>query len=104
MAIDNESDAAADMAGRRHVESLQRRLPDWWLMYSLHGRSLVAFYKGPCSPGGIRVEARHPEDLLQLMSDAVLTQWKAQPAAAHHDGAAACLQGGSSVPRRGARG
>ncbi|MGV9386236.1 hypothetical protein ACWDRB_61270 [Nonomuraea sp. NPDC003707] len=78
MILVNESDAAADEAGRRCVESLQHRLPDWWLMYSRYGRSLVAFYEGPCARGGISVEAEHPEELLRLMGDAIQAQWKAQ--------------------------
>ncbi|MEO3807069.1 hypothetical protein [Nonomuraea sp. B1E8] len=100
MTLANESDALADQLGRGYVESLQRRLPDWWLMYSPYGRSLVAFYRGPCAQGGIRVEAEHPEELLRLMGDAIQAQWKTQPGLTRDISTDACRESPSG-PQKG---
>ncbi|MGP3959576.1 hypothetical protein ACTWPT_26555 [Nonomuraea sp. 3N208] len=78
MVFVKESDAAADAVGKEHVERLQRRLFDWWVMYSLRDRGLVAFYKGHCAPGGIWVTAEHPDELLRRMTDVVQAQWRSQ--------------------------
>ncbi|AQZ63028.1 unnamed protein product [[Actinomadura] parvosata subsp. kistnae] len=80
MVLINEKDTAADAMGKNYAERLQRRLPDWWVMYSLRDRALVAFYAGHCAPGGIWVAAEHPDELLRRMSDAVQAQWRSQAA------------------------
>ncbi|MFI9845144.1 hypothetical protein ACIHFD_49555 [Nonomuraea sp. NPDC051941] len=64
----NSADAATDAAGIDFVERYQPRVPHWWLMYSRHKRSLVAFYQGYYPPPGLVVEAKYPDELLQRMS------------------------------------
>lgn len=71
-----DSDIAADHSGRAYVREHQRRFPDWVLMYSPHRRSLTAFYKGPCAPGGIVIDAVHPSQLVAKMGAAVQAQWR----------------------------
>ncbi|MFI7708024.1 hypothetical protein [Nonomuraea sp. NPDC049480] len=66
--MSSESDAAADAFGAEYVRQHQRRFRDWLLMY-----------RGFSDEGGILVTAKHPEQLLRLMSDAAQKQWRTQP-------------------------
>jgi hypothetical protein len=75
MLIDSAADAA-DAAGIDFVKRFQPRVRHWWLMYSRHKRSLVAFYQGHCPPPGLVVEAEHPDELLKLMGLEATALWQ----------------------------
>jgi hypothetical protein len=70
------ADAAADAAGMESLRRLEPILPDWFVMYSLHKRALVAFFQGDCPPPGLIVEAGRPEELLRRTEQAKRALWQ----------------------------
>ncbi|MDP4511752.1 hypothetical protein [Nonomuraea turcica] len=73
----DQTDAAAEVAARRHAEELQRRARGWFVvMYSPYWREYIAYYLGECEQGGLTLRAPDPGQLWSLMDHVAPADWQ----------------------------